>query len=120
MAHAYNMRNPNQHRASIIIAVKIRTACMSMAVRLEQNHSLTSLAAEAGLSPFHFARVFSELVGEPPHRYLVRVRLQRAAKLLRMGALVTEAAVKSGFPDVNHFSKTFHRRYGIPPSRYSS
>jgi AraC-like DNA-binding protein len=99
---------------------KIRTACMAMTSRPEDNHSLTSLAAEAGMSPFYFARVFSELVGEPPHRYLLRFRLRRAATLLRMGALVTEAALKSGFPDVNHFSKTFRRRYGVPPSRYCS
>ena len=101
-------------------ARKIRTACASMAERLEENHSLTSLAAEAGLSPFYFARVFSELVGEPPHQYLLRVRLRRAAKLLRMGASVAEAALKSGFPDVNHFSKTFRRRFGVAPSRYPS
>ena len=99
---------------------KIRRACASMAVRPEENHSLTSLAAESGLSPFYFARLFSELVGEPPHQYLLKVRLRRAAKLLRLGALVTEAALKSGFPDVNHFSKTFHRRFGTPPSRYTS
>jgi AraC family transcriptional regulator len=99
---------------------KIRTACESMALRLEENHSLTSLATEAGLSPFYFARVFSELVGEPPHQYLLRVRLRRAAGLLRMGASVAAAALKSGFPDVNHFSKTFRRRFGVPPSRYPS
>jgi AraC-like DNA-binding protein len=101
-------------------ARKIRTTCASMAERPEENHSLTSLAAEAGLSPFYFARVFSELVGEPPHRYLLRVRLRCAAGLLRAGASVAEAALKSGFPDVNHFSKTFRRRFGVPPSRYPS
>ena len=98
----------------------IRKACMAMAARPDENHSLTSLAAEARMSPFYFTRVFSELVGEPPHRYLVRIRLQVAAELLRSGALVTEAALKSGFPDVSHFSRTFHRRYGVPPSRYTS
>jgi AraC-like DNA-binding protein len=98
---------------------KIRAACRAMADRLEDNHSLTSLAAEACMSPFYFARVFSELVGEAPHRYLLRVRLRRAASLLRMGASVTEAALKSGFSDITHFSKTFRCRYGIPPSRYS-
>jgi AraC-like DNA-binding protein len=101
-------------------ALKIRTACASMAERPEETHSLTSLAAEAGLSPFYFARVFSELVGEPPHQYLLRVRLRCAAELLRAGASVAEAALKSGFPDVNHFSKTFRRRFGVPPSRYPS
>jgi AraC-like DNA-binding protein len=101
-------------------ARKIRTACMAMAARLDENHSLTSLAAEAHMSPFYFARVFSDLVGEPPHQYLVRIRLRRAAEFLRRGASVTEAALKSGFPDVSHFSRTFHRRYGVPPSRYAS
>jgi AraC-like DNA-binding protein len=100
-------------------ARKIRTVCMAMAARPEENHSLTSLAAEARMSPFYFARVFAELVGEPPHRYLVRIRLRRAAELLRAGAPVTEAALESGFPDVSHFSKTFQRRYGVPPSRYA-
>jgi AraC family transcriptional regulator len=100
-------------------ARKIREACLVMAAGPEERHSLTSLAAEAGMSAFYFARVFSELVGEPPHQYLVRARMRRAAKLLRMGASVTEAAVKSGFSDINHFSRTFNRRYGIPPSRYT-
>jgi len=99
---------------------KIRSSCIAMAVHAEEDHSLTSLAAEARISPFYFARIFSELVGEPPHRYLLRIRLRQAAALLREGAHVTEAAVKSGFPDVNHFSKTFHRHYGLPPSRYPS
>jgi len=99
---------------------KMRTACMAISAHCEANHSLTSLAADARMSPFYFARVFSELVGEPPHRYLLRSRLRHAAGMLNEGAHVTEAAVKSGFADVNHFSKAFRRHYGIPPSRYSS
>ena len=100
-------------------ARKIRNACMSISSHFEENHSLTSLAVEARMSPFYFARVFSELVGEPPHRYVLRTRLRHAAMMLNDGARVTEAAVKSGFADVNHFSKTFQRRFGVPPSRYS-
>jgi AraC-like DNA-binding protein len=100
-------------------ARKMRTACLSISAHCEANYSLTSLAAEARMSPFYFARVFSELVGEPPHRYLLRTRLQHAAGMLNEGAHVTEAAVKSGFADVNHFSKTFRRCYGTAPSRYS-
>lgn len=101
-------------------ARKIRRACMAMAGATGERHSLTALAADAGMSAFYFARVFSELVGEPPHQYLVRARMRRAAKLLRMGASVTEAAVKSGIPNINHFSRTFQRRFGTPPSRYTS
>src|SRR5262249_59018164 len=57
--------------------------------KLEENfadaHSLSSLAQDAGMSPFHFSRVFRELTGCPPHRYLVRVRLARAKRLLQEG-----------------------------------
>jgi AraC-like DNA-binding protein len=98
----------------------IRRACTSMIERLEESHSLSSLARESRMSPFHFARVFSDLVGEPPHQYLLRARLSRAAKMLRHGASVTQAASLSGFLNTSHFSRTFHRRYGVPPIRYCS
>ncbi len=99
-------------------APTIRRACTSMIERLEESHSLSFLARESGMSPFHFARVFSELVGESPHRYLLRARLARAAKMLRQGASVTQAACESGFLNTSHFSRSFHRRYGVPPIRY--
>ena len=44
--------------------------------------SLDELAAAAGLSPFHFLRHFTGVLGVTPHQYLVRARLRRAAKLL--------------------------------------
>jgi AraC-like DNA-binding protein len=71
-----------------------------------------------GLSPFHFSRVFRELAGVPPHRYLQRVRLARAAVLLREGMTVTDAALASGFPSLSHFIRQFRRAYGASPSRY--
>lgn len=98
----------------------VREACQTMVERLEEPHSLASLAREAGMSTFRFARVFSELAGEPPHQYLLRARLRYAASLLRQGASVTETALKSGFPNISHFSRTFHRRYGMPPTEYPS
>src|SRR5439155_14077307 len=54
-------------------------------------HSLAQLGRDAGMSPFHFARVFRELTGVPPHRYLLRRRLAAAADRLRRGASVTDA-----------------------------
>jgi AraC-like DNA-binding protein len=81
-------------------------------------HTLATLARSAGMSPFHFSRVFRELVGVPPHRYLVRVRLRRAAERLRAGAGVTETCFAAGFNNLSHFIRVFHRTYGVPPSRY--
>ncbi len=98
----------------------MQSVCLYMVDRLAEPHSLSSVAREARMSTFHFARVFSELVGESPHQYLLKARLRYAASMLRQGASVEKAALESGFLNVSYFSRIFHRRYGIPPSRYSS
>jgi AraC family transcriptional regulator len=86
--------------------------------RFDQQHSLSSLASHVHMSPFHFARVFSAVLGMPPHRYLRELRLQRAAELLRSGCNVTEACFASGFNNLSHFSRSFRRRYNRLPSRF--
>jgi AraC-like DNA-binding protein len=86
----------------------------------EQPHLLKDLAREAGMSPFHFSRVFRELAGTPPHRYLREVRLARAAEMLRQGASVTRACFDCGFTNLSHFTRSFRRRFGVPPSRLAA
>jgi AraC-like DNA-binding protein len=81
-------------------------------------HTLTGLARNAGMSPFHFARVFRELVGVPPHRYLVRRRLAAAEAMLRGGASVTETCFAVGFQSLSHFVHAFRRTFGSPPSTF--
>jgi AraC-like DNA-binding protein len=83
-------------------------------------HSLARLARMAGMSPYHFARVFRELVGLPPHRYLVHRRLETAASRLRNGESVTAACYGAGFGGLSHFITTFRAAYGAPPSVWRS
>ena len=90
-----------------------------MSARYSERISLQLIARDAGLSPFHFARIFRELEGTPPHRYLSGVRLRRAARLLREGASVTEACFASGFENLSHFIRMFSRRFGATPSRFT-
>lgn len=78
--------------------------------------SLSTLARDAGMSVFHFARVFGELEGRPPHRFLTDVRLAHAHARLREGASVTETCFAVGFGSLSHFVTTFRLRYGIRPS----
>jgi AraC family transcriptional regulator len=66
---------------------------------------------------FHFARVFTELVGRPPHRYLAETRLVAARGMLEQGRSVTETCFACGYSDLSHFSRSFARRFGVPPSR---
>ena len=77
---------------------------------------LTSTAHVVGLSPFHFLRVFSGVLGVTPHQYLVRARLRRAARLLADDTRpITEVALDVGFADLSNFVRTFHRAAGISP-----
>ena len=69
---------------------------------------------------FHFTRVFAALTGMPPHRYLLRARLDAAARMLREGASVTETCFACGFANLSHFSRSFARRFGVAPSRYAA
>lgn len=80
---------------------------------------LETTAREAGLSAFHFLRVFSQVLGVTPHQYLVRSRLRRAARLLVEGTQpVTDIAFDVGFADLSNFVRTFHRAAGMPPREF--
>jgi AraC-like DNA-binding protein len=82
------------------------------------HHTLAGLAREAGMSPYHFARIFRELAGMPPHRYLLRRRLDAAAERLRDGASVTDTCYEVGFGNLSHFIHLFTAHYGMAPSRW--
>lgn len=84
------------------------------------DHKISSLSRGVGMSPFHFARIFRELIGIPPHLYLCRIRLGHAARSLRDGASVTEACFASGFQNLSHFSRQFQRHFGMKPSSYAA
>ena len=86
---------------------------------LSDNVDLSTLAREVALSPFHLSRLFRQEVGESPHGYLVRRRLDRAAELLVSTPMtVTQVCDRVGFGSPAHFSQMFRRRFGVPPSIY--
>lgn len=80
--------------------------------------SLRQAARCAGISPFHFLRMFSRAFGESPHAYLQRVRLERAKERLARGAAVTDACFDVGYSSLGSFSALSARRYGRPPSEW--
>jgi AraC family transcriptional regulator len=81
--------------------------------------SLDALAAQSELSPFHFLRLFSRVLGVSPHQYVVRLRLQRAARLLAARELsVTDIAYSVGFGDLSNFVRTFQRAAGVSPGKF--
>jgi AraC family transcriptional regulator len=80
---------------------------------------LDSAAAQAGLSPFHFLRMFARVIGATPHQYLVRLRLRHAARLLADDSRsITDIAMDVGFADLSNFVRTFHRAAGVSPGNF--
>lgn len=80
---------------------------------------LATAAKVAGLSSYHFLRVFAAVVGVTPHQYLVRARLRNAARLLvESEQPVTDIAFDVGFNDVSNFVRTFGRAAGASPRAF--
>ena len=76
-------------------------------------------AEQAGLSPFHFLRLFSAVLGVTPHQYLVRSRLRHGARLLtEEDRTITDVAYDIGFNDLSNFVRTFHRAAGVSPLQF--
>lgn len=88
--------------------------------RIEHDYArpltLEDIASAAGMSSFHFARVFRTLLGMPPHRYLTAVRLRHAVLRLEQGAAVSTTALDVGFGSLSHFITAFRKRFGVVPS----
>ena len=85
----------------------------------ENPPSITELAREAGVSPFHFIRQFEALFGLTPHQYRIQARLDQARALLATGHYsVTRACMQVGFSSLGSFSALFTRRVGETPSQY--
>ena len=77
------------------------------------------LAAIAGFSIPHFHRVFTAHVGESAISYVRRLRLERAGRKLRMGAVdITEVALAAGYDTHAAFSKAFKQQFGLSPSEF--
>lgn len=94
-------------------------AAMWMDAHSDTEIDLDSAAKEAGLSPFHFLRLFSNVLGVTPHQYLVRSRLRHAARLLGQDTRpITDIAFDVGFGDLSNFVRTFHRAAGVSPRAF--
>jgi len=96
----------------------VARACEYIRENYGANLALKHLAQEAGLSPFHFHRVFLKTMGISPHDYLVRIRVEKALELLGKGGDMAEVALDTGFVDQSHFSRFFKRIIGTPPGKY--
>jgi len=105
------------------VTARDRRRAVEAALWIEANShrdiELRETAREAGVSPFHFLRAFSAVLGVTPHQYLLRSRLRHAARLLAdVDKSVTDIAYDVGFGDLSNFVRTFHRAAGVSPNKF--
>jgi AraC family transcriptional regulator len=87
-----------------------------MAARLAEPLPLAELAAVAGLSVSQFTRRFKATTGEAPHRFLIRLRVDQACRLLRTSDLpIARVATHCGFSHQEHLSRVLRTRLNTTP-----
>ena len=79
--------------------------------------SIATLAAEIGMSPCTFSKLFKAKVESSPHSFVLSRRIQRAEILLGGQLSLSEIALTVGFASQSHFTKAFRRRTGRTPSK---
>jgi AraC family transcriptional regulator len=105
--------------AGEISDARLRRVIEFMSVHFGEQLSLDQLAAEAGISKFHFTRRFRDTVGQTPYRFLTETRLAAARKMLITTNLrVSEIAMACGFTAASHFTTAFTARYSTSPTEY--
>lgn len=86
---------------------------------LSDRLTIDTLAQEAGMSKFHFARLFSKAANSTPHRHILTLRLKTAAKLLtETDRHLLDIAITCGFRSASQFSAVFLRELKQSPSRF--
>jgi AraC family transcriptional regulator len=98
---------------------RVTATVRQLALRPQETYTLTSLASQAAMSPYHFLRTFRQVVGMAPHQYLLRNRLHRAAlRLKRTRDEVSAIAFEAGFNDLSTFNRRFKKVTGVNPGAY--
>ncbi len=98
---------------------KLRLAIDYIKDNLSEEVDLNSLADEVGLSPYHFAKSFKQATGLPPHRFILRERVDRSMRQLEDPRYsIVEVALAVGFSSQSHFTNIFRRMVGVTPKVY--
>jgi AraC family transcriptional regulator len=85
---------------------------------LGQKLTLDDLAEKLQLSPFHFARMFKQSVGDSPANYVIRQRVKLAKTLLSGKEDLSFIALECGFCHQSHFINHFKKKVGVTPAKY--
>jgi AraC family transcriptional regulator len=98
---------------------KLRQVIEYIHENVEKNLTLTELAIVAGMSMYHFSRVFKESTGFSPHQYILNCRIEKAKRLLTLTEeTIDQISQQVGFQNQSHFTNVFRKLEGTTPRAY--
>jgi AraC-like DNA-binding protein len=98
---------------------QLRRARDFINANLAGDPSISDIASECGLSASYFVRAFKQATGLPPHRWLIKQRVERAKELLQGSSQeLFDIAQLCGFVDQSHFTRVFSKSEGYSPGRW--
>jgi AraC family transcriptional regulator len=120
LARNYATRDKNSRGGSPSLPdYKLRRVTAWMAEHVAEEFNLAQLAAQAGVSKFHFDRLFKNAMGVPPLRHHMTLRMDEARRRLReTKKSVLAVALDVGYANPSHFAQVFRRETGLSPSDY--
>ena len=121
LARYHCSRSRPLHMAAMkpIPSWKIRRLVDFIEENLDRDLSLETMATEVAVSPLYLPRSFKAAVGQSPHQYVIRRRIERAKELLTSGDLpIVDVALAVGFSSQSHLSSWFLRLVGVSPAEY--
>jgi AraC family transcriptional regulator len=114
-----NTRAPLNATAGKLSAERLAKVEQLVQERLAEPIHVEDMAAVAGLSPFHFSRMFHASTGKAPHAYVTAKRMEAACELLASSDLpLAKVATRVGYRTQAHFTGVFHRHVGVTPRTY--
>lgn len=117
--HSTLARPPRAPAPDGLVDHRLRRVAEYVEANLNNDLGLEAIAEVSGLSAFYLARTFRTAFGEPPHRYVVRRRIERAKELLRATDLpLAQIALACGFAHQGHLGQAFKRSVGVSPGVY--
>jgi AraC family transcriptional regulator len=118
-AATYGGMQPHRLKRGGLAPWQERRAEELLADNLSGDLSLYDIARECGLSAAYFSRAFKRSSGTTPHGWLQQRRIETAKHLLAERALpLAEIALRCGFADQSHFTRTFARLTGVTPGTW--
>ncbi|MEI6681195.1 MAG: AraC family transcriptional regulator [Bacteroidota bacterium] len=113
--------HPENHNETAYL-LRIRRVLAYIHENLSDDLPLEKLSGIACFSPFHFQKIFSQLVGESPKQYIMRLRLERIAHYLKLypALSISDASFQCGFSSSSTFIRAFKKAYGTTPEAFRS